>query len=248
VVRREEIIRAAVLAWRVALGAGALFVLGVALFNLWVVRVATADLYTNWAALPQNEVGLVLGTSSFTTSGAPNPYFAGRIAAAVELYQLGKVKHLIVSGANPDATYNEPRRMWQALTAAGVPAQAITMDFAGLRTFDSMARAISVFRLTHVTVITQEYHAYRALFIARKLGLQAVAYAPVTESFGPALKPQLREMLARARAVLDLYLLGTEPRFAGEPEPLPGLQPEQGNTPPGFPPATSADSLVDKSP
>ena len=193
--------------------------------NVWVVRSTGQRLYTNWGALPENEVGLVLGTSPFTSGGAANPHFSGRIAAAVELYQLGRVKHLIVSGANPDSTYNEPRRMWQALTAAGVPSQAITMDFAGFRTFDSMARARQVFGLARLTLITQDYHAHRALFIAAHMGLDAVAYAPASEGYGPALKPYLREVAARAWTILDLYLLDTQPRFAGEPEPLPGAAP-----------------------
>lgn len=194
--------------------------------NLWVINNTESDLYTNWAALPENEVGLVLGTSPFTSGGKPNPHFTGRITAAVELYQLGRVRHLIVSGANPDESYNEPRRMWQALTAAGVPAQAITMDFAGLRTFDSLARAKLVFGLDRLTLITQDYHAYRALFIGKKLGLNPVAYAPAGESSGPAFRPYLREVIARVWAILDLYLFGTAPRFLGEPVPLPGPSPK----------------------
>ena len=199
------------------LGGTALVVLG----NVWVVNNTEAYLYTNFAALPENEVGLVLGTSPFTSGGEANPHFAGRVAAAVELYQLGRIKHLIVSGANPDASYNEPRRMWQALTAAGVPSQAITLDFAGFRTFDSMARAKLVFGLTRLTVITQDYHAYRALFIGKKLGMSPVAYAPAGESSGPAFKPYVREVAARVWAILDLFLLDTAPRFVGEPVPLP---------------------------
>jgi len=193
--------------------------------NHWLVNNTESYLYTNWAALPENEVGLVLGTSAYTAAGGPNPHFKYRLAAAVELYQLGRVKHLVVSGANPDASYNEPRRMWQALTAAGVPAQAITMDFAGFRTFDSVARAKLVFGLDHFTIITQDYHAYRALFIGKKLGMHPVAYAPAGEASGPAFRPYLREVLARVWAIFDLFLFGTEPRFIGEPEVLPTAQP-----------------------
>lgn len=189
--------------------------------NIWVVNSSKAALYTNFAVLPDNAVGVVLGTSPYTSEGAPNPHFAGRITAAVELYQLGKVKHLIVSGANPDASYNEPRRMWQALTEAGVPEQAITMDFAGVRTFDSIARAKLVFGLTQFTLITQDYHAYRALFIGRKLGVSPVAYAPAGDAPGPAFRPYLREVFARVWAIMDLYLLDTAPKFVGEPVALP---------------------------
>ncbi len=211
--------------WRSLQALVVVLVLLVVLGNLWVINNTEAYLYTNFAALPENEVGLVLGTSPYTSDGGPNPHFAGRISAAVELYQLGRVKHLIVSGANPDASYNEPRRMWQALTAAGVPAQAITMDFAGLRTFDSVARAKLVFGLDRVTLITQDYNAYRALFIAKKLGMTPVAYAPAGESSGPAFRPYVREVAARVWAILDLYLLDTSPKFVGEPVPLPSEAP-----------------------
>ncbi len=229
--------RLAVWLRRLALLLGLVAVVLVVAGNVWVLRTTERQLFTNFAALPDNEVGLVLGTSPFTRGGESNPHFAGRIAAAVELYQLGRVKHLIVSGANPDASYNEPRRMWQALTAAGVPSQAITLDFAGFRTFDSMARAQRVFGLQRVTVITQDYHAYRALFIGQQLGLQPVAYAPAGERSGPAFRPYWREVAARIWAIGDLYLFDTQPRFVGEPVPLPSAVPAgpSGNTSPRGP-------------
>jgi len=207
--------------WRALLGLTVLAAVLAAVGNKWVVNNSKAYVYSNWAQLPANDVGLVFGTSPYTREGAPNPHFKGRIAAAVELYQLGKVKHLLVSGANPDASYNEPRKMWQALTAAGVPAAAISMDFAGLRTFDSMARAQQVFGLTQVTLITQEYHAYRAVFIGKKLGMQPVAYAAPGEESGPAFRPFAREVFARVQAILDIFLLETRPKFLGAPEVLP---------------------------
>lgn len=199
------------------LGLALLFALG----NHWVVNNSEAYVFSNWAQLPENDVGLVFGTSPYTRGGQANPHFRGRIVAAAELYRLGKVRHLIVSGANPDARYNEPRKMWQALTAEGVPAEAITMDFAGLRTLDSVVRAQRVFGLTRVTLITQEYHAYRAVFIGKKLHMQPVAYAAPGEGAGPEFRPYLRELLARVQAILDLFLLETQPKFLGEPQALP---------------------------
>ncbi|MBD3814257.1 MAG: YdcF family protein, partial [Betaproteobacteria bacterium] len=95
----------------------AVFGLGliVLLANRWVINSTDAYVYTNWALLPENDVGLVLGTSPYTRGGKPNPHFYGRIEAAVQLYQIGKIKHIIVSGANPDETYNEPRQMRKEL-------------------------------------------------------------------------------------------------------------------------------------
>lgn len=195
-------------AWGVLL----LVLLVVLLSNRWVINSTDAYLYRDSALLPDNEYGLVLGTSTYTSDGRSNPQFHGRIQAAAELYRLGKVRKLIASGANPDASYNEPKRMREALLELGVPGEAIVTDFAGDRTFDSVARAQRVFGLERVTLVTQRYHGYRALFLARKMGLKAVAYAaPLPDgSLGNRHPP--REVLARPLAVFDLFLLGTEPR------------------------------------
>lgn len=193
----------------------------VLLCNRWVINSTDAYLYKDWALLPENEVGIVLGTSPYTGEGEPNPQYYGRIEAAVQLYRDGKIKHLIVSGANPDATYNEPRQMWRELTKAGIPAKDITMDFAGFRTLDSMARAAGVFDLQQVTVITQRYHAYRAVFLGKKMGMQVVAFvaqAGPDREYGARNPP--REILARVKAVLDLFVLRTQPKFLGAPEPI----------------------------
>lgn len=193
------------------LGAVMLFVL---LCNRWVINSTDDYIYSDWALLPDNEVGVVLGTSNYTREGDDNPYFYGRVQAAAELYKLGKLRHLIVSGANPDSSYNEPRKMWQELVKLGVPSDRITMDFAGFRTLDSVARMQEVFGLERGTIITQEYHAYRAVFLGRKMQMQVVAYAP---GAGYSVRNTTREVFARVKAILDLFLLRTEPKFLGEP-------------------------------
>ncbi|MGB0956227.1 MAG: SanA/YdcF family protein [Panacagrimonas sp.] len=203
------------------------FLLVVLLANRWVINSTDAYLYKDWALLPVNDVGIVPGTSPYTREGKSNPQFYGRIEAAVRLYQEGKVKHLIVSGANPDSTYNEPRKMWRELTDAGVPAEDITMDFAGFRTLDSMARAAQVFELQRVTVITQRYHAYRAIFLGKKMGMRVVAYlAYAGENRDYGNRNPVREVFARVKAVLDLFVLRTKPKFLGAREPI-QLQPAE---------------------
>jgi SanA protein len=200
-------------------GSLAVLTLVILLSNRWVINSTDAYIYHDWALLPDNDAAVVLGTSSYTRSGDPSSEFKGRIAAAAELYKYGKVKHLIVSGANPDSTYNEPRAMLRELVKAGVPESAITMDFAGFRTFDSIVRANAIFGLTRFTIITQRYHAYRAVFIGKKHGLSVVAYvARANSEGGYGLRNPPREVLARVKAVLDLFLLGTEPKFLGDPE------------------------------
>lgn len=194
----------------------------VLLGNRWVINNTDAYITDKWALLPDNDVGLVLGTSPYLTSGKTSPAFQGRIDAAAELYRVGKVRHLIVSGANPDETYNEPRAMRKALMLAGVPDEAITLDYAGFRTFDSVVRAKEVFELGRFTIITQKYHTYRAVFIAKKFKVPAWAFiAPANADGRPGNRHPPREVFARVAAIIDIYVLNTRPKFLGNPEPVP---------------------------
>jgi SanA protein len=185
--------------------------------NAWVERVSQPWLYADLDQVPYNRVGLVLGTGPTTARGRPNPYFVGRIQAAAQLYQAGKVDYLLVSGDNSSRYYDEPSAMRDALTAHGVPKERIYHDYAGFRTLDSVVRAREVFGEQRFTIISQEFHNQRAVFIARERGLEAIGFnAPeVPEWFNS--NTQFRERLARVQMVLDLFLLGTQPRFLGEP-------------------------------
>lgn len=201
---------------RLALTTLGVLLLALLAANAWVVGAAHGYVYDDLESLPVNDVGLVLGTSPYTRRGNRNLLFRHRVRAAAELYEAGKVRHLLLSGANPDETYNEPRKMYQALVALGVPPTAMTFDFAGFRTLDSVVRAREVFGLERVTVISQRYHDYRAVFIARNRGLEAVAYARPEEETRQPLRTETREYLARAKAVLDLFVLFKRPKYLGE--------------------------------
>jgi SanA protein len=198
---------------RTALWGSLLLVVLVALSNRWVINSTDSSLYRDASLLPDNEVGLVLGCSPFVSSGKPSPQFRGRMQAAAELYKAGRVRRLNQSGANPDSRYNEPKKMREALLELGVPSDAMVLDFAGDSTYDSVMRAKVVFGLSEVTVVTQKYHAYRALFLARKLGVRAVAYQAPTEGVtGPGFRHPPREIFARVAAVFDVLIYRiTEP-------------------------------------
>ncbi len=192
---------------RAAIWCGALVVVITLLSNRWVINSTDSQLYKDSSLLPENEVALVLGCSPFASNGKPNPQFRGRMLAAAELYRLGKVRRLILSGANPDARYNEPRKMREALLELGVPSEAMVLDFAGDSTYESVTRAKIVFGLSEFTVVTQKYHAYRAIFVARKTGARAVAYqAPIEGVTGPGFRHPPREVFARVAAVFDVLI------------------------------------------
>jgi SanA protein len=152
--------------------------------------------------------------------GRNNLFFTHRIEAAAALFKAGKVRHLIVSGDNGRQEYDETTAMKDALLAKGVPADAITMDYAGFRTLDSVVRAKLVFGQSKVTVISQAFHDKRALFIADHSGIDAIALAAPGVGSAEGFLVRLREVFARAKAVADLFLLGARPKFAGPPEPI----------------------------
>ncbi len=195
--------------------------LGVALLTVlycnWRVQHDTAPYtFTRVARVPHNRVGLVLGTSNRLRNGSPNPFFNYRIAAAVSLYQQKKIDYLVVSGDNSQKNYNEPEMMKTALVKRGVPANRIYMDYAGLRTLDSVVRCRRIFGQSRFTIISQAFHNQRALFIAQHYGLKAVGFNAEDVTGRNGLKVQMREMLARVKVFLDLYLLNKQPKHLGE--------------------------------
>lgn len=198
-----------------AAGAAALGLTGIA--NWWITRTTRAHIVSDRAQLPRNDVALVLGTSPKLGSGGTNPFFEGRMTTAAELYRTGKVRHLLVSGDNGRKAYDEPTAMRNALIARGVPATAITLDYAGFRTLDSMARARAVFGLRRFTIVTDDFHQPRAVFLARSLGLEVVGFPSQHVPYRWSKKARSREVASRVKACLDVYLLHTRPRFYGPP-------------------------------
>ncbi len=192
----------------------------VVLANIWVVMSTEADVYLDHHLLPDNKIALVLGTSQKLVNGSPNPFFDNRIQAAAALYKEGKVDHFILSGDNRSRYYNEPLAMKKALMKSGVPDSAITLDYAGLRTLDSVVRSKEIFGQNKIIIITQPFHSYRALFISHYYGIDAVALVAKEPEQEEATKVYFREYFARAKAVLDLYVLKTTPKHLGEKEPL----------------------------
>jgi len=184
-------------------------------------QAAVGRMFREIASVPSRPVGLVLGTSKMTSHGKPNLHFNQRIAAAAALYRAGKVKHLLVSGDNHVATYDEPDDMRDALVAAGVPASAITCDYAGFHTLDSVVRAKEIFGVTQCTIISEEFHCPRALWIANQRGLNAIAFAAPDVSLRSwSLRVKAREQLARSWCAVELCALHRGPKFLGPKEPI----------------------------
>lgn len=164
--------------------------------------------YDSIKAIPYNKVGLLLGTSPVTPQGEHNYYFDNRIKATAELYNSGKISHIIASGgdySDRENGCNELTAMRDLLIALGVPDSVITLDYQGIRTLNSIVKAKAVYGLDSLTIISQKYHNERAIWLAEHYGLHAIAYnAPTPDITNKRIKNVSREFLARVKMFLDI--------------------------------------------
>ena len=204
--------------WRILIVALFLFLL-LALIAIYaadraVSNAAKGKLFAETTSIPYNKVGLLLGTGKYLNNGNLNYYYQYRIEAATELIKSGKVKCLVISGDNSRKDYNEPETMKQDLIQQGVDSNLIYLDYAGFRTFDSVVRLREIFGQTSATIISQPFHNERAVFIASKENISAIAFNAKDVTGNAGLKVQLREKLARVKVYLD-YLTNKQPKFLG---------------------------------
>jgi SanA protein len=186
--------------------------------NQVVVNAAKGKLFNRIEDLPARATALVFGTSP-GRPGRENPYYKYRMETTAALWKSGKIKHIIVSGDNSTLQYDESTAMQKDLIALGVPDSVITLDYAGFRTLDSVVRCKWVFGQSDIIIISQQFQNERAIFIANHFGINAVALnaQDVRHRFFIG-RTKLREYFARVAALLDIYVLGTKPKFPGPPQ------------------------------
>src|SRR5688572_22923255 len=137
---------------RRAMIAGVVVLLMVVALNLWMTLRSSDRVFDDAANVPETDVALVLGTGKFTGGGHMNAHFRLRMDSAAALYKAGRVKHFVLSGDNSRDNYNEPGDMKSSLIERGVPASAMTLDYAGFRTLDSIVRAKEIFGITKCVI------------------------------------------------------------------------------------------------
>ena len=184
--------------------------------NYWIETSTKTQLYFDINKITARKVGLVLGASKKTNRGNNNLYFTNRIQAAYQLFKAHKVQYLLVSGDNHIKDYDEPSDMREALIALGVPDSCIVLDYAGFRTLDSVERCNEVFGEDSITIISQEFHNQRALFIANKNNINAIGFNAKEVNKNYSFKTRVREYFARVKCVLDIYVFYTSPKFLGD--------------------------------
>ncbi|GFD93338.1 protein SanA [Alteromonas sp. KUL156] len=184
--------------------------------NKVIINNAEGKLFNSTENISKNKVGLLLGTVKYLSDGRINLYYQFRLNAAVELYKAEKIDFILVSGDNGSEGYDEPTDFKNDLIESGIPESKIYLDYAGFRTLDSVVRVKEVFGQTSVTIISQQFHNERALYLANHFDIEAIGYNARGVSGKKAMKVQLREYLARVKVFVDI-LLNVNPKFLGEP-------------------------------
>jgi len=188
--------------------------------NVFIISNTKSYIFENINEIPEKKIALVLGTSKRNVNGEANSFFDNRMEAAAELFHKGKVKGLLLSGDNRTRYYNEPSDMKKALMKKGVPESVISIDTAGLRTIESVVRCKKVFNHQDVTIITQEFHAFRALYISQYYEMDAIAFPAAEVPVYSSAQVTIREFFARPKALLDLYILNSYNDFEKNMESL----------------------------
>lgn len=169
--------------------------------------------------LPHTDAILVLGAYFNPNTGKPSDMLGDRLETAYEIYAKNPDTKIIVSGDHGRKEYDEVNGMKDFLMAKGIPSEKIFMDHAGFSTYESMYRAKEIFKVQSLTIITQDYHLYRAIFDSQKIGIESYGVIADKQNYYGMGYYKIREIAARNKDFI-YALVKPEPTFLGEPIPV----------------------------
>lgn len=178
------------------------------------VRRAEKDIVAPEAAAGAQCI-IVLGCK-VKSDGTPSDMLADRLDTGIALYKQGAAPKLLLSGDHGTVEYDEVNAMLAYALAAGVPDEDIFLDHAGFCTYDTVYRAKAVFGVTDAIFVTQTYHLGRTLYIAGKLGIDAVGVSADRHTYRGQLKRDMRELFARDKDFLSC-VFKPQSRYVGDP-------------------------------
>ncbi|HEY5269582.1 MAG TPA: ElyC/SanA/YdcF family protein [Anaerolineales bacterium] len=172
------------------------------------------------ADVPAHRVAIVFGAGLWR-NGTATPVLQDRVQTAANLFFAGKVEKLLMSGDNRFVDYNEPVVMREVALSLGIPEDAIVLDYAGRRTYDTCYRAKAIFGVTEAILVTQTFHLPRAIYLCSQLGIDSVGVAADLRVYRKSsmLYWNMRELLATVAALWDVNISHPVP-VLGDPEPI----------------------------
>lgn len=190
------------------------------LINIYVKNIGKKYIYENINTLPAKQTGLILGAKVYN-NGNMSDILLDRAQTTIELYQKKKIGKILISGDHGKENYDEVNTIKEYLLSQNIPAEDIFLDHAGFDTYDSIYRAKKIFQVNSLIIVTQEFHLPRALYISRKLNLEAIGIIADKHIYLRATKNEIREILARFKAFLNI-IFHAQPKFLGETIPITG--------------------------
>ena len=171
-----------------------------------IIQLGKHKIYTDVESVPGYDVAIVFG-AGIRENREPNDMLKDRLDTVAELYYSGKVKKILLSGDNSDIDYNEPQVMYNYLLYEhDIRAEDLVRDYAGLRTYDTCARAKNIWKIDRAILISQGYHLSRAIFTCSNLEIQSTGFSATKYEYYGERFYKIREILALHRAVWDLYI------------------------------------------
>ena len=189
--------------------------------NFYVVGIAKNKMIkdNDYSSLKNVDCILILGAGIW--GDKPSPMLQDRLDEGVKLYKEGIASKIIMSGDHGREEYDEVNIMKEYAIEQGVPSEDIFMDHAGFSTYESIYRAKEIFDADNIVIVTQEYHLYRALYIAEKLDINAYGVNSDPRKYSGQTFRELREILARNKDFINC-IIKPEPTYLGESIPVSG--------------------------
>ena len=202
--------------------AGLLCAVLVLSINLWVTGSVQSCILTQEQALDLEDVDciIVLGCQ-VRSDGTPSHMLEDRLRQGVALYTSGAAPKLLMSGDHGTDGYDEVDAMKQYAVEAGAPSEDVFMDHAGFSTYETMCRAKKIFQAEKVLIVTQRYHLYRAVYLAKALGMEAYGVAAEYRQYSGQLARDVREVLARVKD-FGMAIFRPDPTYLGDAIPISG--------------------------
>lgn len=190
--------------------------------NAYVKHIGGNNIITPDEALKLENVDCIIVLGCLVkNSGAPSDMLADRLERGIDLYKKGAAPKIIMSGDHGRTNYDEVNTMKQFAIDAGIPSSDVFMDHAGFSTYESIYRAKEIFEADKIIIVTQEYHLYRALYIAEKLGIEAYGVNADYHTYRGQTNRDVREVLARCKDFVNTIFI-PEPTYLGEKIPISG--------------------------
>ena len=200
-------------------GLGVSIVLGL---NAYVKNVGGDNIITPEEAVNLEDVDCIIVLGCLVKdNGNPSDMLADRLERGIDLYKNGAAPKIIMSGDHGKTDYDEVNAMKQIAIDAGIPSSDVFMDHAGFSTYESIYRAKEIFEANKIIIVTQEYHLYRALYIAEKLGIEAYGVNADYHTYRGQVNRDVREVLARCKDFVTV-IIKPEPTYLGETIPVSG--------------------------